>query len=462
MKIIKVMLFLILVSTLLACGPKGLKGLKVKNLSSGIKLFILNKPTLPMTSYFMVIKSGSNRDPNGKEGLANLTVKMLLRGTVNRSRVEILEDIDYLGASLGATASHDSIQLAGSTLARTQDKFIELLMDLLLNPTFPEEEFEKLKSEMLGRLKLVAENDSALNRIRFLQFLFKDHSYGRLASGTPESLERITIDDVREFYGKYFVKNNVILAAAGDINKGDLIDYVEEYVTDLPDGEIEKFSYSELPPIVKSRILLVDKPDRTQTQILLGYYGVSGDNPDYYPLYVANNAFGGTFTARLMQEVRVLRGWSYGAYSRFSRRKSKGEFFTLSYPATKDTVPTIELTQKLLEDMKASGLKKEEFKLTKNYSVRETAFDTETPTLAMALFLEGHIKGWEGYPENHRKKIESVTKGDVQSVVEKYFRSKPFVMTIVCTASDFKKTLEEKYPDAEILVVPYNKWELPG
>ncbi|OGQ33891.1 MAG: hypothetical protein A3F16_04640 [Deltaproteobacteria bacterium RIFCSPHIGHO2_12_FULL_43_9] len=458
----KLLIFPILTFLLLGCVEEAMEGLESKNLGSGIKLFVFSQPILPTTSYFLVVQAGSTRDPAGKEGLANLTIEMLLRGTVNRNREKILEDIDYLGASLSAIATYDTVQLAGTTLSRTQDKFIELLSDLLLHPTFPAEEFEKLKSETIGQLQLLSEDDRSLNKVRFTQFLFHGHPLGRLTSGTPESIKSITLDDVKEFYKKYFVDGNVILAAAGDIEKGDLVDYIEEYISELPEGEIEPFSYPALTPIAKSKILLVDKPERTQTQILLGYYGVAGDSPDYYPLYVANNAFGGTFTARLMQEVRVARGWSYGAYSKFARRKSTGEFFTWTFPAVKDTIPTIELTQKLLDDLSEKGLNKDEFNISKNYSVRETAFDTETPTLAISRFLEGYIMGWKGYPADHRKKLEGVTGKDVENVIKKYFHSKPFVMTIVCTASDIKKGLEEKYPDAQIVVVPYNKWDVPS
>lgn len=456
----KIPMLIFITMSILGCSEKSLEGIESNKLGSGIKLFIFNQPILPMTSYFLIIKSGSTRDPIGKEGLANLTIEMLLRGTVNRNREKILEDIDYLGASLSAVATFDTVQLVGSTLSRTQDKFVELLSDVLLNPIFPSEEFEKLKSETVGQLQLLAEDDRSLNRVRFLQFLFNDHPYGRLTSGTPESIKNITLEDVKEFYKKYFIKNNVILAAAGDIDGDDLEDYVDQYVSELPSGVISPFIYPELTPITKSKILLVDKPARTQTQILLGYFGVSGDNPDYYPLYVANNAFGGTFTARLMQEVRVARGWSYGAYSKFSRRKSKGEFYTWTFPAVKDTLPTIELTEKLLTELQEKGLKKEEFDISKNYSVRETAFDTETPAQAMSQFLEGYLMGWKGYPANHRKKLEVVNKNEVDEVIKKYFHSHPFVMTIVCSASDIKKGLEEKYPDAEIFVLPYNKWEI--
>ena len=455
----KIFLFVSLLF-LAGCSQKNSFDIQSKTFRSGMEFYLLENHTLPTTFYSITVKSGSVRDPAGKEGLANLTIKMLLRGTKNRNRSQILEDIDFLGAALSANVDYDYIQLVGKTLSRTQDRFFELLSDVLLNPTFPKEEFEKLKSETTGQLQLLTEDDRGLNRVRFTQWLYQGFPYGRLTTGTPSSIKNITLSDVKDFYQTHFLGSNMILAAAGDVEKSPIKEWVNQYMGSTREGKVEPYQYPQVPTIAKSRILLVDKPDRTQTQILVGQYGVSGDSADFYPLYVGNVSFGGTFTSTLMREIRVKRGWSYGAYSRFVRRKSAGEYFIWSFPANKDTLPTIDLTNKLLKDFIDKGVSKEEFELAKQFAVRETAFITETPDRTMGEFLDGLLKGWKGYPENLRKMFEKVSYKNVQNVIPEYLKTSPFVMTIVCTASDFKEALEKQFPDAEVKVVPYDQWDI--
>ena len=429
------------------------KGVVMKTLPTGQKLILAEDKSLPVTHVYAVLKSGSIWDPPELEGITSLMGEMLMRGTQTRTREQLRDELDQLGAEIDIDVGHENITVVGQTLTRNLDPFLVLFSDVILHPKFDPKEVEKLKREAISDLKQMRENDQALVGRFFVRQLFKAHPYGMSPDGRESTIIRMTGKKIQEFYKKHFHAENIFFAAAGDLEGASLSQKIEDYFKSLPKGSTLPFSYPKSPKLEGKHILLVDKPARTQTQIMIGHIGIDVLNPDFFPLIVANNAFGGGFTARLMHEVRVKRGWSYGAYSWFRPRKQPGEFGMMAFPATQDTVDTLSLMLSLYEAYAKSGLTQEEFERSKSNLINEFAFKIDTARRKVGQILMIELMGLpKDYLETYRDKLKAVTLEHVNHAIQKYSDPKNLMVTIVCTAKDIQPKLKSLGSDFKVAV----------
>lgn len=419
------------------------KGVVMKTLATGQKIIIAEDKSLPVTYLYAVLKSGSVWDPPELEGITSLMGEMLMRGTQTRTREQMRDELDQLGAEIDIDVGHENISIVGQTLTRNLDPFLAIFSDVILHPKFDLKEIEKLKRETIADLKQIRENDQALVGRFFARSLFKTHPYAMNPDGKESTIPRITDKKVQEVYKKQMVSENIFFAASGDLDTQSLSQKMGQYFQSLPKGSFSSFSYPKPPKVEGRHIVLIDKPARTQTQIIIGHMGIDVLNPDFFPLIIANNAFGGGFTARLMHEVRVKRGWSYGAYSWFRPKKQPGEFGMMAYPATKDTMDTLKLMLSLYEDYAKSGLTQEEFDRSKSNLINEFAFKIDTARRKVGQLLMIELMGLpKDYLETYRDKLKSVTLEQVNQAIQKYSDPKNLIITVLCTAKDIKPQLK--------------------
>jgi len=432
---------------------KAEKGVVMKTLPTGQKLIIAEDKSLPVTHVYAVLKSGSIWDPPEIEGITSLMGEILMRGTQTRTREELRNALDQLGAEIDIDVGHEHMTIVGQTLTRNLDPFLAIFSDVILHPRFYPKEIEKLKREAISDLKHMRENDQALVGRFFVRQLFKAHPYAMSADGKESTIVRITDKKIQEFYKKHFYSENIFFAAAGDLDASSLSKKLADHFKSVPKGNALSFSYPKPPKLEGKHILLVDKPARTQTQIMIGHMGIDVLNPDFFPLIIANNAFGGGFTARLMHEVRVKRGWSYGAYSWFRPKKEPGEFGMMAFPATKDTIDTVSLMLSLYEEYAKSGLTQEEFERSKSNLINEFAFKIDTARRKVGQILMIELMGLpKDYLETYRDKLKAVTLGEVNQAIQKYSDPKNLIITIVCTAKDIQPKLKSLGSDFKVTV----------
>jgi zinc protease len=227
--------------------------------------------SLPNIALGISLDTGAILDPIGKEGLTQITMDMLMRGTKTRSRDQINEQIEFLGATLSPNSGFTTSGVEGETLTRYIDTYMEMLGDVLLNPAFSEKELQLQKRETLDMLKLSLNNDTVLGRKNFNRLVFGDSPYGRPVDGTQASLEAITLADVQERYQSLFRKGAMTIYAAGDIDKDQLIALFEKYLPNIPDGGSKIKRLPKPTPLKQRHLVIVDKPDRTQVQIFMGH-----------------------------------------------------------------------------------------------------------------------------------------------------------------------------------------------
>jgi zinc protease len=296
-------------------------------LSNGLTLLVLEQHRLPQVSFSLWIKSGSLSDPKDAPGLASFTADMLREGTAKRKSSQIAVELEELGASLNANAEfgRDLTSVNASSLSDAADKTMELMADVVLNATFPAEELERYRRRELAGLTQLRTNAAYLARERFAKAIYGDSPLA-VQSATPESLKAVTPEAMKGFRDKYYAPNNAILGVAGDITVAQAKALAEKHFGAWQKRDLPKPSALDVTNRNAAKVYLVDRPGSVQSNILAGGVSLKRSDPDYIPLTIANRVLGGGSSARLFQNLREDKGYTYGAYSRVSSDIYPGTF----------------------------------------------------------------------------------------------------------------------------------------
>ncbi len=426
--------------------------------SSLAGLYVEASPALPLLGVSLSLKTGSALDPVGKEGTARLMARLIRRTGGGRTAVETDLLLDALGGSLGAEAACSTLGLHGGVISRGAERFMDALSDVVLRPSFRADEFELLVREAEGELVEALDNDRSLARRWFRRKLFEGHPYGRPPGGTPSTLPRVTLADVEALYRRVFVRSNIVLGLSGDLDEARAERFAEHLTGTLPEGPRPE---DDVPEPVGPRgrhLVIVDKPERTQTQILIGGLGTHPEDPDHTALHVGNTIFGGTFTARLCQEVRAKRGWSYGATSSVAFDRQRHAFSLWTFPKAEDAAPCIELQLGMLKTLRDHGVTKKELAWAKKYLDRSHAFAIDTASKRVSLKVDSELYGLPaGYYEKYTERLKAVTLDEVNAAVRRRLSDENLIVSVVCTEKEIGAALRASIPDlASVDVVPFD------
>jgi zinc protease len=421
-----------------------------RDLGGGAKLFVEPSPVVPLVSMVVALRTGSAVDPSGKEGLARITARMLRRGCKGLTATEIERAIDRLGAEVGFEVGASSSALAGQVLARNVEPFVDLLATLIASPAFEETELARLLREANAELFESLDNDRALADRFFRRRLFLGHTYGRSGRGTSASLAAIDRAAVKAHHEAHYVRGNAIVAIAGDIEPDEAERIARKLVSQLPEKAAPPDGLEDPPPLQGRHLVFVDKPERTQTQILIGALGTSAHDPDHVPLSVANAIFGGTFTSRLTREVRGKRGWSYGASSRMGVDRKRHSFVMWTFPATADAGPCAALEISLLEKLVADGVTDRELAFIKRYLTRSWAFEVDTAQKRVHHALDIELLGLPAdYYDGYTAHVTGVTRDQANAAVRARINANNLVVAVVGTAATTLDAVKKAIPSLE-------------
>lgn len=429
-----------------------------ERLASGRPVVVEESHGLPLVAFAVAFETGSYFDPVGKEGLFRFVGRMLRRGTKTLDAKALEAAIDRLGAELTVEVSHANMTLHGQVIRRNLEPFVKLVGDVLAEPAFAPDELERLRKKALAELVEARDNDRSLAQNAFRSAMFGDHSYGRRSHA--RTLAAITADDVRETYRANALRENVSFGFAGDIDVAKAREIASGWLERLPSGrELPSFSELRDPAGPQGRsLVIVDKPERTQTQILVGALGTSGHDDDHVPLMVGTAIFGGTFTSRLMREVRSKRGWSYGASARLNVERARHAFTMWTFPAATDAGKCLALELGLLEKLVSGGVSAKEVAFVKRYLVRSHAFEIDTPQKRMHQALDTHLLGLPAdYHTGYVAKVLATSHEAVNAALARRIHPKDLGIVVVGTAKDIRADLEKAIPDlARVSVVPFD------
>ena len=341
---------------LAAAKPVHLPPVVERTLPNGLRIVLLEDHHQPSLSLRLAIPAGATRDPLEKVGLADATAALLDQGTTSRTEDKIADTIDGLGASLDASADSDYLFVSASGLANYAGTLFDLMADITLHPTFPEHEWELHHTRTLSGITADLANPSSVASAVLSRRVFGSHPYGNYESGTPETLAKITPADMKSFHETYFVPNGSVLFLVGDITPTHAEELAKTYFGSWQKKDAPAAPSAPKPsPREKNRVTIINRPGSEQTEIRIGSLVGPYSDPDRTVANVANAVLGGGgFEGRLVKEIRVKRGLTYGANSSFARQKDAGIFTisTFTKPATTGEAVQISLdeTRKLAAD----------------------------------------------------------------------------------------------------------------
>lgn len=422
------------------------------------RVLIEESRALPLVHLSVAGNTGSLEDPAGKEGLTRFVARLMRRTGAGMAPRELDTRIDSLGGSLGADVSHSVSAFHGTVIARSLDAFVDVLVDVLAKPGFARDELERLGRETEAEIIESRDNDRALARRWFRNKLFDGHAYGRSVGGTIPSLRKIEEDDVRAQYRRLWVGNNLTFAFAGAIDEEKARAIADRIRTALAPGAARQDSLSDPTLPEGRRLVVVDKPQRTQTQILIGGLGTHPHDADHISLHLANTVFGGTFTARMTEEIRTKRGWSYGAYSSLPYDRHRQSFSMWTFPKASDAADCIALELELLKNWRENGISAEELSWAKRYLVRSHAFAVDTAAKRVHLHLDEILYGLPpGYHDRYTERVEAVTLEAANAAVRQRIDDRNLLVVVVGTESEIGARVREAIPDlAHSEVVPFD------
>jgi len=418
------------------------KKVKLKN---GMTLLLMEQREIPLISFSFIIKTGSTADPAGREGAASLVAELLRKGTKTRSADQLSAELDFIGGQLGAAAALDYTGGRAEFLKKDLSKGLDLLADAMLNPTFPQDEVTKALKQRLDGVRAAKDQAQGVIGSYFNAYLFGNHPYGRPMGGDEKSLAAITREDVAGFYESGYTPSNTILAAAGDFNAAEM----ERILTEKFGGWVAKnapsASLPELAPAQGKRLLLIDKPDATQTFYQIGNLGIARTNPDRVYIQVVNTLFGGRFTSMLNDALRVSSGLTYGARSSFSENRARGPFVISTFTRNATTEKAIDMTLDILKRLHEQGISEADLKSAKTYIKGQFPPQIETTDQLAAQIAQLEFHGLnEGEINNLNAKIDAMTIDDARRVIKQYFPLDNLVFVLIGKASEIE-SVAKKY-----------------
>ncbi len=428
-------------------------------LAGGATVQVAESHEVPLVSITIAFRSGSASDPPGKEGAAKLAFRMLRRGSRTHTANDIEDELDRLGAELSTEVSVSSSAIHGQVIERNLGAFVDLLATLIAEPAFPEPELDRLRRETIAELIEARDNDKSLAQVAFRKAVFQGHPYARSATGSSKTLTGLTNEDVRAAYRTHFVQGNLAFGFSGDIETGRAQRLAERLAAGLATGPRVPDTVGEPTRTPGRRLVFVDKPERTQTQILIGGLGTAPHDPDHVALSVANAIFGGSFTSRLMREVRSKRGWSYGAAARLSVDKQRQAFSMWTFPAATDAPACIALELDLLDTYVSKGVTPKELSFIKKFLSRSYAFDIDTASKRLHQALDVEVLGLApDYYSGYLGHLAEVTVDQANAAVKERISTDDLLVVVVGTASELEEKVRASIPRlGEHRVVPFDR-----
>jgi len=392
--------------------------------------------SLPFVTLQLLIDSGSRRDPSGEEGLSYLTAQGLLLGTTKRTVTAIHEELDFMGASFSSSSNRDYATLSLKVLKKDLDKGLDLFMEVLTQPIFPEEEVKREVEKTVAAIQSGEDQPEEVAEKAFLKTLFLSGPYGHPVEGTRESVPKLTRDGIVRFYRSYYHPNNAILTVVGDMTnedlKGKLIPRFEKW----PVGEVQKLPFLSTFER-EQKTVKINRPI-TQANIILGHAGVSRQNPDFYALTVMNYILGGGgFASRLMGEIRNQRGLAYSVGSFFDPGKYPGSFQIALQTKNSSAREAISLSLQQMERIQKELVSEKQLEGAKKYLIGSfpMRFDTHGKLANFLTQVEYYGLGLD-YPEKYPSLIQSITREEVLRVAKKYLHPKKYVLVIVANLKE--------------------------
>lgn len=424
---------------------------KKVRLSNGLTLILMEQHEVPIISFSALVRAGSVADPQGKEGLASVTAELLRKGTKTRTSDQLAAELDFIGGTIFFGAGRDYASGSAEVLQKDLAAGLELLSDVMQHPVFAQDEVDKLLKQRIDELQQAKDQAQSVLGDYYNAFLFGAHPYARPEDGDEKSAATITRADIVKFYENNYGPQTTTIAVVGDFNTAEMEKQITTRFGDWQQrGTPATVKLSDPQPFTGKKLLLVDKPDSTQTFFLIGNVGVARTNPDRVGINVVNTVFGGRFTSMLNDALRVNSGLTYGARSSFSENKVAGRFAISTYTQNATTVQAMDMALDLLNKLHEQGLSAAQLQSAKAYIKGQFPPQIETTDRLAELLTEMDFYGLDEREINqYFARIDALTLADTRRIIKQYFPREHLVFVLIGRADEIRAAVKKYAPQMQ-------------
>ena len=412
-------------------------------LPNGLGVWLVPLPDRELVSVHLLTDAGAATEEDAQGGVAALTAQLLVTGTGSLDAAAFAEATERLGIDVGSESSWDSARAGFAALGQHLEAGLELLADMVLAPRLDEGEFDRLKAERLNDILQARAEPGRLADERFLAEVYADGvPYGRLSAGRPETVEPLTVDDVRAFHASRYAPSVVDIIVAGAFEPDTALATIERLFGDWAGSGP---GHRAIAPAARGgrRLLLVDRPGSVQSELRVGHIGIDRFDPRYFPAMVTAALLGGVFGSRLNMRLREELGYTYGARASFDPRRSAGPFTATAAVQTEVTADAVRELLAQLEGLRQAEPPEPELAEVRDYLVGVFPLRFET-TGGIAAAIEPLAvydlpdEWWHAYRSN----LEAVTTADVHTTARDLVRPEQALILVVGDASKVRDGLE--------------------
>lgn len=423
-----------------------------KTLGNGLRVIVVPKHDMPLVAARLMVKAGGEADPKDRAGVAALTATVLRQGTKTRSAEQIARGVEALGATLESGARWDSSAVDMSVMSRNLGKAMEFFADAVRNPTFPKDELDRERQQSLDVLQVELTEPRSLAGYVMTKLIYADAPYGHNLGGTPQSLEKITRDDLVKFHRAHFRPDNAVLLFGGDVTAEAAFALAEKLFGSWPKGTSSARTSSSAGKAPEPRVVVIDMPDAGQAAVVVGRQGIRRTDPTYLPAIVANSVLGGGYSARLSQEIRIKRGLSYGAGSSFAPRRDVGPFIARTETKNESAAEVAGLVLDELNRLGGAHVPEEELTPRKAVLIGNFARGLETTsgiveTISSYALYSLPLSDAERYISN----VQGTTAEKVRTFATSNLSGTGVNVVVVGDASKFLEPLRARFPNVEVI-----------
>ncbi len=414
-------------------------------LSNDIEIYGISSDETPLVEFSIMLDAGNSRGDYAKPAIPDMVSAMMSKGTVDKTTAELEDAIKSLGSSVSVSTSTNGTYVRGTTLARNFDKTMGLVQEMLMEPRWDVEEFDLLKRKMLNDIDQRAANPNAIAAREMAKLRYPEGHILRYAyTGPKDKLEAVTLDDLKAFYNNYYTQNNMKVRIVGDIDLGDVKSGLGKIAKDWNKPAPAKVNLALDNPVEATKIYFYDVPGAKQSILRFERPALTAHDDDFALAEAINFPLGGIYTSKLMTELRVNKGYTYGIRSGFNGDKNRGTFTIGSSVRTNVTKESIGLINQIVTSY-GPDFSDEDLETMKEALLRGQALKNETLGDKLGMVQEISYYGFpDDYKARNADKVKSLSLEKVKSLASEQLRPKAMRILVVGDAGsqlDGLKTL---------------------
>jgi len=416
-------------------------------LANGLRVVVFENERLPLVSFRLAFLSGDINDPKDETGLTSAMASMLTEGTRDYTSRQLAEKIERLGASLSSSASDDFTIIAASSLSLYSSEILKLMAEVVLRPTFPENELDLYRRNTVEHLKFQRSQPGFLAGEQAARLVYGTHPYS-IVSPKAADIEKLERETLEKFHAGMFVPNNAMFIVVGDVRREEFLAELEELFGGWLAGSTLIGQFPEPAKRTGRSLTIVDRQGSAQANIVLTNLGVKRTDQDYFPLLVMNQVLGAGASSRVFMNLREEKGYTYGAYTRLEAKKLAGEFEATAEVRTAVTGDSLKEFFYEFDRIRAEKVGDAELMDAKNFLTGVFPLRAETQEGLTNLIVNQHLYGLpEDYLQTYRDRVDAVTANEVHRVANTHVRPDEMAIVIVGDAAEVLPQAE-KYADS--------------